>query len=62
MVNMVLSEGINNGRIIAKRVNEAGYQTKGGKAWYKDIHSAWKRHKDITSKLIIFISIHNGSS
>lgn len=28
-----------------------GYQTKGGKAWDKDIYSAWKRHKDIREKL-----------
>ncbi|EUC96645.1 hypothetical protein HMPREF1567_3523 [Providencia alcalifaciens PAL-2] len=47
----MLSEGIDNGRIIAERINEAGYQTKGGKAWDKDIYSAWKRHKDIAGKL-----------
>jgi hypothetical protein len=29
-------------RIIAERLNEAGYQTKAGKAWDKDIYSAWK--------------------
>ncbi|SSJ61157.1 Uncharacterised protein [Klebsiella pneumoniae] len=52
VVNSVLSEGITNGRIIAERINEAGYQTKAGKAWDKDIYSAWKRHKDITDKLI----------
>ncbi|MEQ5729214.1 hypothetical protein AB7360_06690 [Providencia alcalifaciens] len=51
VVNLVLSEGIDNGRIIAERINEAGYQTKGGKAWDKDIYSAWKRHKDISGKL-----------
>lgn len=51
VVNLVLSEGIDNGRIIAERINEAGYQTKAGKAWDKDIYSAWKRHKDITGKL-----------
>lgn len=51
VVNLVLSEGIDNGRIIAERINEAGYQTKGGKAWDKDIYSAWKRHKDIAGKL-----------
>lgn len=43
VVNLVLSEGIDNGRIIAERINEAGYQTKGSKAWDKDIYSAWKR-------------------
>ncbi len=52
MVNLVLSEGIDNGRIIAERINKAGYQTKGGKAWDKDIYSAWKRHKDIIEKLM----------
>ncbi len=51
VVNSVLSEGVTNGRIIAERINEAGYQTKAGKAWDKDIYSAWKRHKDIISKL-----------
>ncbi|MBG2962360.1 hypothetical protein I4912_01255 [Proteus mirabilis] len=51
VVNSVLSEGVTNGRIIAERINEAGYQTKAGKAWDKDIYSAWKRHKDIVNKL-----------
>jgi hypothetical protein len=51
VVNQVLSEGIDNGRVIAERINEAGYQTKAGKAWDKDIYSAWKRHKDIAGKL-----------
>lgn len=51
VVNLSLSEGRDNGRIIAERINEAGYQTKAGKAWDKDIYSAWKRHKDITGKL-----------
>ncbi len=51
VVNLVLSEGIDNGRIIAERINDAGYQTKGGKAWDKDIYSAWKQHKDIVNKL-----------
>ncbi len=51
VVNLVLSEGVDNGRIIAERINEAGYQTKGGKAWDKDIYSAWKRHKDISGKI-----------
>ncbi|EGZ2945714.1 hypothetical protein AN419_005487 [Escherichia coli] len=35
--------GADNGRVIAERLNEAGYQTKAGKAWDKDIYSAWKR-------------------
>ncbi|ATC75078.1 TPA: hypothetical protein ACIR5G_001526 [Proteus mirabilis] len=51
VVNSVLSEGVANGRIIAKRINEAGYQTKAGKAWDKDIYSAWRRHKNIVNKL-----------
>lgn len=51
VVNSVLSEGVTNGRIIAARINEAGYQTKAGKAWDKDIYSAWRRHKDIVNKL-----------
>ncbi|SUC32166.1 Uncharacterised protein [Providencia rettgeri] len=51
VVNLVLSEGIDNERIIAERINEAGYQTKGAKAWDKHIYSAWKRHKSITGAL-----------
>lgn len=39
-----IREGLDNGRIIAERLNDAGYQTKMGKAWDKDIYSAWKRH------------------
>ncbi|WP_145567322.1 hypothetical protein [Yersinia aleksiciae] len=38
-----IRDGFDNGRIIAERLNEAGYQTKVGKAWDKDIYSAWKR-------------------
>ncbi|WP_436425635.1 hypothetical protein [Lonsdalea quercina] len=38
-----IREGYDNGRVIAERLNEAGYQTKAGKAWDKDIYSAWKR-------------------
>ena len=38
-----IREGFDNGRVIAERLNEAGYQTKAGKAWDKDIYSAWKR-------------------
>ncbi|MCW6568290.1 hypothetical protein V1954_20680 [Yersinia sp. 2538 StPb PI] len=41
-----IREGFDNGRIIAERLNEAGYQTKAGKAWDKDIYSAWKRQGD----------------
>lgn len=43
IVAQTIGEGLDNGRIIAERLNEAGYQTKGGKAWDKDIYSAWKR-------------------
>lgn len=38
-----IKQGFDNGRIIAERINEAGYQTKAGRAWDKDIYSAWKR-------------------
>ncbi len=38
-----IRQGFDNGRVIAERLNEAGYQTKAGKAWDKDIYSAWKR-------------------
>lgn len=44
---------LDNGRIIAERLNEAGYQTKAGKAWDKDIYSAWKRRKVNTHELTI---------
>lgn len=43
IVAQTIGEGLDNGRIIAERLNDAGYQTKGGKAWDKDIYSAWKR-------------------
>lgn len=43
IVTTTIREGFDNGRIIAERLNEAGYQTKAGKAWDKDIYSAWKR-------------------
>lgn len=43
IVNEAIAQGFDNGRIIAERLNEAGYQTKAGKAWDKDIFSAWKR-------------------
>lgn len=44
VVEETIAQGFDNGRIIAERLNEAGYQTKAGKAWDKDIYSAWKRH------------------
>ncbi|WP_419793036.1 hypothetical protein ACN09C_07055 [Serratia fonticola] len=43
IVAQTIGEGLDNGRIIAQRLNDAGYQTKGAKAWDKDIYSAWKR-------------------
>lgn len=43
IVAQTIGEGLDNGRIIAERLNDASYQTKGGKAWDKDIYSAWKR-------------------
>lgn len=43
VVEETIAQGFDNGRIIAERLNEAGYQTKAGKAWDKDIYSAWKR-------------------
>ncbi|MBM7342707.1 hypothetical protein [Pantoea coffeiphila] len=46
-----IREGFDNGRIISERLNEAGYQTKAGKAWTKDIYSAWKRQDDNAKRL-----------
>ncbi|EAB5376860.1 hypothetical protein NU34_000530 [Salmonella enterica subsp. enterica] len=46
VINIVagtIRDGFDNGRIIAEKLNEAGYQTKAGKAWDKDIYSTWKR-------------------
>ncbi|WP_075180628.1 hypothetical protein [Pantoea sp. 1.19] len=43
IVAATIRQGFDNGRIIAERLNEAGYQTLAGKAWDKDIYSAWKR-------------------
>lgn len=43
IVEEAISQGFNNGRIIAEWLNEAGLQTKAGKTWDKDIYSAWKR-------------------
>ncbi|AKL42419.1 hypothetical protein DMW62_21705 [Serratia marcescens] len=43
IVAQTIGEGLDNGRIIAERLNDAGHQTKDGKAWDKDIYSAWKR-------------------
>ncbi len=46
-----IQQGFDNGRVIAERINEAGYQTKAGKAWDKDIYSAWKRQGSNAEKL-----------
>ncbi|APW13296.1 hypothetical protein RVN05_00530 [Salmonella enterica subsp. enterica serovar Thompson] len=46
-----IRQGFDNGRVIAERINEAGYQTKAGKAWDKDIYSAWKRQGNNAQKL-----------
>lgn len=43
--------GFENKCVIAERLNEAGYQTKAGKAWDKDIYSAWKRQSANADKL-----------
>lgn len=51
IVAKTIGEGLDNGRIIAERLNEAGYQTKAGKAWDKDIYSAWRRQKGHQSKI-----------
>lgn len=48
-----IREGFDNGRIIAERLNKAGYQTKAGKAWDKDIYSAWKRQGRNAEKLSV---------
>lgn len=50
-----IRQGFDNGRIIAERLNEAGYQTKAGKAWDKDIYSAWKRQKGTATKIAAMI-------
>ena len=52
-----IREGFDNGRIIAERLNEAGYQTKAGKAWDKDIYSAWKRQDNVKDKITLAITI-----
>ena len=38
---------------ISYTLNEAGYQTKAGKAWDKDIYSAWKRQGSNAEKLSV---------
>ncbi|MHB9347074.1 hypothetical protein ACPUEX_13560 [Enterobacter vonholyi] len=51
-----IRQGFDNGRVIAERLNEAGYQTKAGKAWDKDIYSAWKRQGGHSDKLTALLS------
>lgn len=51
IVAQTIRDGFDNGRIIAERINKAGYQTKAGKAWDKDIYSAWKRQGNNASIL-----------
>lgn len=43
IVAETIKQGFDNGPIIADRLNDAGYQTKAGKAWTKDIYSAGKQ-------------------
>ena len=51
-----IRQGFDNGRIIAERLNEAGYQKKAGKAWDKDIYSAWKRQKGTATKIAAVVN------
>ncbi|PPE38228.1 hypothetical protein C4M75_25015, partial [Escherichia coli] len=55
-----IRQGFDNGRVIAERLNEAGYQTKAGKAWDKDIYSAWKRQGSNAEKLSV--ALHSAPS
>ena len=50
IVEEAIAQGFDNGRIIAERLNEAGYQTRAGKAWDKDIYSVWKRRQNAESR------------
>lgn len=50
IVANTIRDGFDNGRVIAERLNEAGYQTKAGKAWDKDIYSAWKKKGNLLHK------------
>lgn len=51
IVVSTIRQGLDNGRIIAERINDAGYQTKAGRAWDKDIYSAWKRMNGVSNRL-----------
>ncbi|PKB87511.1 hypothetical protein A8A01_24135 [Ewingella americana] len=57
IVAQTISEGLDNGRIIAERINAAGYQTKAGKSWDKDIYSAWKRQGNNASLIPLAIGV-----
>lgn len=52
-----IKQGYDNGRIISERLNDAGYQTKAGKAWTKDIYSAWKKQANHAEKLAKVCSV-----
>ncbi|MGA8120393.1 hypothetical protein [Rouxiella badensis] len=56
IVANTIRDGFDNGRVIAERLNEAGFQTKAGKAWDKDIYSAWKRQGN-NAELIKTVSV-----
>ena len=51
-----IREGLDNGRIIAERLNNAEYQTKMGKTWDKDIYSAWKHQGNNGGKVATLLS------
>lgn len=53
IVAETIHQGFDNSRIIAERLNEAGYQTKARKAWDKDIYSAWKKHDEIQGDCVV---------
>ncbi|MBE5252521.1 hypothetical protein [Mixta mediterraneensis] len=55
IVAETIKQGFDNVRIISDRLNDAGYQTKAGKAWTKDIYSAWKKQGNHAQKLQISI-------
>lgn len=59
IVANTIRKGLDNGRIIAERLNESGYQTKAGKAWDKDIYSAWKLQGHNAEKLEAVININH---
>lgn len=62
VVVQTIKDGFDNGRIIAERINAAGYQTKAGKAWDKDIYSAWKRQGNGSAAIAAALQSHSGVS